>query len=72
MIKCSRLEEIQSLMAIKKYCINSKDDCCECKFISICDCMTEEPFKWDLKYDAEKGEENEYTRKERNAIEVSK
>ena len=59
MIKCSKLEEIQSLLAIKQYCINRKDNCCECKFISICDCMTEEPFKWVLDYDVGKGEDEE-------------
>lgn len=46
MIKCDRLEEVQSLMAISQYCINHEDNCCSCKLLDICDCMTEEPFRW--------------------------
>lgn len=58
MIKCSRLEEIQSLMAIKQYCLNN-NDCGDCKLMLICSCMMENPSNWNMEYEEEKGDVEE-------------
>ena len=54
MIKCDRLEEIQSLMVIVQYCTNHKDNCVVCKLLDICDCMMKEPCGWNMIYEDKK------------------
>lgn len=59
MIRCDRLEEIQSLAVIVQYCINHNDNCADCKLLDICDCMMKVPCRWGLRQEDEKGEDEQ-------------